>query len=182
MTCSNWTRYPISERDFRISYAAIFADDTTVNPTDTRFLPLLFVVLAIAVRLAPDNIAGDVNSRKLTSSRYYWSCKLQPPSSSSSCLCHLLARRSLLIAAAIQPDCLEMVLTRLLSARFLILDRKATECWSQLGAAVRTAQALGLHRDASNLVRVVYTLCFDGFSLFKQPIGPWQAEYRRRIW
>lgn len=63
-----------------------------------------------------------------------------------------LARRSLLIAAAIQPDCLEMVLTRLLSARFLILDRKATECWSQLGAAVRTAMALGLHRDASNLV------------------------------
>ncbi|KAH8105858.1 fungal-specific transcription factor domain-containing protein [Cristinia sonorae] len=144
----NWTRYPISERDFRKSYAAIFADSTTVNPTDTRFLPLLFVVLAIAVRLAPDNIIGDIKTRKLTSSRYYWS-----------------SRRSLLIAAAIQPDCLEMVLTRLLSARFLILDRKATECWSQLGAAVRTAQALGLHRDASTL-----------------PIDPWQAEYRRRIW
>ncbi|THH32913.1 hypothetical protein EUX98_g1303 [Antrodiella citrinella] len=144
----NWTRYPISERDFRASYAAISADNTTVDPTDTRFLPLLFVVLAIAVRLAPENVAGDAKTRKLTSSRYYWS-----------------SRRSLLIAAAIQPDCLEMVLTRLLSSRFLILDRKATECWSQLGAAVRTAQALGLHRDAAAL-----------------PIGPWQVEYRRRIW
>ncbi|TCD69670.1 hypothetical protein EIP91_006687 [Steccherinum ochraceum] len=144
----NWTRYPISERDFRVSYAAILADKTTVSPTDTRFLPLLFVILAIAVRLAPDSVAGDIKTRKLTSSRYYWS-----------------SRRSLLIAAAIQPDCLEMVLTRLLSARFLILDRKATECWSQLGAAVRTAQALGLHRDAANL-----------------PIDPLQAEYRRRIW
>lgn len=80
-----------------------------------------------------------------------------------------LARRSLLIAAAIQPDCLEMVLTRLLSARFLILDRKATECWSQLGAAVRTAMALGLHRDASNLVSMfmvyVHSLLQLPFSL-----------------
>ena len=153
MVSSNWTRYPISERDFRTSYAAIFADNTIVNPADTRFLPLLFVVLAIAVRLAPDNVAGDAKTRKLTSSRYYWSCKMSLLFASPLTNSISPARRSLLIAAAIQPDCIEMVLTRLLSARFLILDRKATECWSQLGAAVRTAQALGLHRDASSLVR-----------------------------
>lgn len=55
------------------------------------------------------------------------------------------------------------------SARYLTFDRRITECWSQLGAAVRTAQvrhtfrcewfrlmgmeALGLHRDASTMVR-----------------------------
>jgi hypothetical protein len=38
------------------------------------------------------------------------------------------------------------------SARFLTFDRRITECWSQLGAAVRTAQALGLHRDGVLLV------------------------------
>lgn len=38
------------------------------------------------------------------------------------------------------------------SARFLTFDRRITECWSQLGAAVSTAQSLGLHRDASVMV------------------------------
>ncbi|KAI0081762.1 hypothetical protein K474DRAFT_1587184 [Panus rudis PR-1116 ss-1] len=144
----NWTRYPISERDFRAAYATTQADVTVLDANDIRFLPLFFVVLAIAVRMAPDHIIGDNHTRRLTSSRYYWA-----------------SRRSLLIAAAIQPDCLEMVQTRLLSARFLILDRKITECWSQLGAAVRTAQALGLHRDNP-----------------APRISPAQAEYRRRIW
>ncbi|KAL6309700.1 hypothetical protein BKA93DRAFT_722963 [Sparassis latifolia] len=144
----NWTRYPISERDFRASYTCIYTEGTTINPNNIRFLPLLFVVLAIAIRLAPDGIAGDESSRKSTSSRFYWS-----------------SRRSLLIVAAIQPDCFEMVLTRMLSARFLTLDRRMTESWSQLGAAVRTAQALGLHRDGAAM----------GMDLV-------QVEKRRRIW
>lgn len=144
----NWTRYPISERDFRKSYASVCENGVSVHPNDVRFLPLLFVVLAIAVRVAPDRMAGDARSRRLTSLRYYWS-----------------SRRSVLIAAAIQPDSLDMVLTRLLSARYLTFDRRVTECWSQLGAAVRTAQALGLHRDASTM-----------------GLEPAQVEYRRRIW
>ncbi|TFY81868.1 hypothetical protein EWM64_g2140 [Hericium alpestre] len=122
----NWTRYPISERDFRQSYASVCANGVSAHPNDVRFLPLLFVVLAIAVRLAPENIAGDARTRRLTSLRYYWS-----------------SRRSMLIAAAIQPDSLDMVLTRLLSARFLTFDRRITECWSQLGAAAR---AWNLHK------------------------------------
>ncbi|GLB33863.1 putative fungal specific transcription factor [Lyophyllum shimeji] len=151
-TSINWTRYPISERDFRAAYASVSAHGRdgigATNPNDVRFLPLLFVVLAISARLAPEHIAGDARSRRLTSLRYYWS-----------------SRRSLLIAAAIQPDSLDIVLTRLLSARFLTFDRRITECWSQLGAAVRTAQALGLHRDGSTM-----------------RMESAQVEYRRRIW
>ncbi|PFH52772.1 hypothetical protein AMATHDRAFT_56206, partial [Amanita thiersii Skay4041] len=148
----NWTRYPISERDFRAAYASVSAHGRdgigATNPNDVRFLPLLFVVLAISVRLAPEHIAGDARTRRVTSLRYYWS-----------------SRRSILIAAAIQPDSLDIILTRLLSARFLTFDRRITECWSQLGAAVRTAQALGLHRDGSAM-----------------GMDPAQVEYRRRIW
>ncbi|KAF8897583.1 fungal-specific transcription factor domain-containing protein [Infundibulicybe gibba] len=148
----NWTRYPVSERDFRTAYVSVCAHGRdgigATNPNDVRFLPLLFVVLAISVRLAPEHIAGDARSRRVTSLRYYWS-----------------SRRSLLIAAAIQPDSLDIVLTRLLSARFLTFDRRITECWSQLGAAVRTAQALGLHRDGSTM-----------------GMSPVDVEYRRRIW
>lgn len=148
----NWTRYPVSECDFRAAYASIRHNGRdgveSTSPSNIRFLPLLFVILAIAVRLAPEQIVGDARTRRVTSLRYYWS-----------------SRRSLLIAAAVQPDSLDIVLTRLLSARFLTFDRRITECWSQLGAAVRTAQALGLHRDGSTM-----------------RMAPGQVEYRRRIW
>ncbi|KAG9317669.1 hypothetical protein JVU11DRAFT_1880 [Chiua virens] len=147
-TSINWTRYPLSEKDFRTAYSSLCANGVGANTNDARFLPLLFVVLAISVRLAPEHLAGDLRTRRITSLRYYWS-----------------SRRSLLIAAAIQPDSLDIVLTRLLSARFLTFDRRITECWSQLGAAVRTAQALGLHRDAA-----------------PRGLDPAQVENRRRIW
>ncbi|KAJ3924061.1 fungal-specific transcription factor domain-containing protein [Lentinula edodes] len=151
-TSLNWTRYAISEPEFRSAYAAVSAHGShglsATNPNDVRFLPLLFVVLAISVRLAPEELAGDARQRRITSLRYYWS-----------------SRRSLLIAAAIQPDSLDIVLTRLLSARFLTFDRRITECWSQLGAAVRTAEALGLHRDGASM-----------------GMEPAMVEYRRRIW
>jgi hypothetical protein len=56
-----------------------------------------------------------------------------------------------------------VLLTKVLqSARFLTFDRRITECWSQLGAAVRTAQALGLHRDGSNMVCVILNTASDG--------------------
>ncbi|KAJ6515835.1 fungal-specific transcription factor domain-containing protein [Mycena sanguinolenta] len=146
----NWTRYPISERDFRASFNSICEHGTNGvgAPSDVSFLPLLFSVLAISVRLAPESIAGDARTRRVTSLRYYWS-----------------SRRSLLIAAVIQPDSLDIVLTRLLSARFLTFDRRITECYSQLGAAVKTAQALGLHRDGASM-----------------NMEPALVEYRRRIW
>lgn len=71
------------------------------------------------------------------------------------------------MATAIQSESIELVVSRLLvsyrdlatfvadhqSAIYLVLvhDRRLTECWSQLGASLRTAQALGLHRDGSKL-------------------------------
>lgn len=76
----NWTRYPISEKDFRTAYNSVRAHGAdgigAANPNDVRFLPLLFVVLAISVRLAPESIGGDARHRRVTSLRYYWSCKL----------------------------------------------------------------------------------------------------------
>ncbi|KAI0677610.1 hypothetical protein C8Q78DRAFT_961708 [Trametes maxima] len=148
-TTINWARYPISEHEFRASYAAFVANEHNhANPNNIRFLPLLFVVLAISVRVAPEQIGGSEQSKKTAGSRYYW-----------------CSRRALLIIAAIQPDCFETVLIRMLSARFLVLDRRMTESWSQLGAAVRTAQALGLHRDGADM-----------------GMDPLQVERRRRIW
>jgi hypothetical protein len=85
------------------------------NANDVRFLPLLFVVLAIALRLAPESIGGDAKTRRLKSVQYYWYCK-QVISRISVYFTNslILARRALLIAAAVQQESLDMVLTRLL--------------------------------------------------------------------
>lgn len=115
-TSINYTRYPIDEVGFRASFESISNNGHRVQPDDVRFLPLLFVVLAISARLAPESILGDERNRRLNSLRYYWSC-----ASILNFLRHYLtlfiARRSLLIAAAIQSDSLELVLARLLVSR-----------------------------------------------------------------
>ncbi|KDQ12694.1 hypothetical protein BOTBODRAFT_34149 [Botryobasidium botryosum FD-172 SS1] len=147
-TSVNYTRYPLYEPHFRSSYEAVFANGLHIQPNDVRFLPLLFVVLAISARLAPQHIGGDESRKRLTSLRYYWA-----------------SRRTILIAAAVQSDSIELVLARLLTSRFLTFDRKITECWNALGTAVRTALALGLHRDGEKL-----------------GLDPFETEYRRRIW
>jgi hypothetical protein len=75
----NWTRYPVSEEDFRSAYLSVCSNSRSgigaTNLNDVRFLPLLFVVLAISVRLAPEHLAGDARTRRITSLRYYWSCE-----------------------------------------------------------------------------------------------------------
>ncbi|BEJ11219.1 hypothetical protein CspHIS471_0106410 [Cutaneotrichosporon sp. HIS471] len=146
----NLVRYPIDERLFRTSYEDLYSKKRSVDPANLRALPLVFIVLAMAVRLAPDHWAGDDQTRKISSLRMYWS-----------------SRRSILIATALESESIELVLTRLLSAIYLVQihDRRLTECWSQLGASLRTAQAIGLHRDGSKL-----------------GLDPFQTEYRRRLW
>lgn len=72
-----------------------------MDPANVRALPLVFIVLAMAVRLAPDHWAGDDQTRKISSMRMYWS-----------------SRRSILIATALESESIELVLTRLLVRQF----------------------------------------------------------------
>lgn len=85
----NYVRYPIDERSFRscqsdidatavleltrLAYEDLYQSPTIV-PENVRSLPLVFIVLAMAVRLAPEEWAGDDQTRKLSSLRLYWSC------------------------------------------------------------------------------------------------------------
>lgn len=77
------------------------------------------------------------------------------------------ARRANLFTASIQPESVELALAGLLAGMYPLLghDRPLVEGWSLLGASVRTAMAVGLHRDGE-----------------KMGLGPFEAEYRRRIW
>ena len=53
-----------------------FVNGVGSNANDIRFLPLLFVVLAIAVRLSPGDTGADAQEeRRIRSMRFYWSCE-----------------------------------------------------------------------------------------------------------
>ena len=101
-----------------IAYEDLYQSPTIV-PENVRSLPLVFIVLAMAVRLAPEEWAGDDQTRKLSSLRLYWSCT-STFTSYRRMLCEgclgltEVARRSILIATAVQSESLELVVTRLL--------------------------------------------------------------------
>lgn len=59
-----------------LAYEDLYNKHTSVDPSNVRALPLVFIVLAMAVRLAPEEWAGDEQTRKLSSLRMYWSCEL----------------------------------------------------------------------------------------------------------
>lgn len=58
-----------------IAYEDLYNRHTAVDPSNVRALPLVFIVLAMAVRLAPEAWAGDEQTRKISSLRMYWSCE-----------------------------------------------------------------------------------------------------------
>ena len=58
-----------------IAYEDLYDRNKVVDPSNIRALPLVFIVLALSVRLAPIEWAGDEQTRKLSSLRMYWSCK-----------------------------------------------------------------------------------------------------------
>lgn len=135
-----------------------------------------------AVRLSPEHIGGDDRTRRLTSLRYYWSSRRSiliataiQSESLELVITRLLVRRPVSLADSWlpvnSPHLIIYPYTAVFrdpqSSRYLIMvhDRRLTECWSQLGASLRTAQAIGLHRDGTKL----------GLDAF-------QTEYRRRIW
>lgn len=136
----NYVRYPIDERSFRLSFEDMYKkkDGVGPEPGNVRSLPLIFIVLATSSRLAPEAWAGDEQTRRMTSLRMYWCCK-------SRAVCRVLsdhpaARRSLLIAIAIQPESLELVVTRLLSALYLVLIHDRRESTASKKARSNTSQ------------------------------------------
>lgn len=70
----NFVRYPISEFLFRQSFSALYAD-RSINPTAVLAMPLVFIVLAIAMRCAPDEWFEGETEKKRHSLRMYWNCK-----------------------------------------------------------------------------------------------------------
>jgi len=73
----NYVRYPIHEAGFRAAFEDMYRKKGGVGPEphNVRSLPLIFIVLATSVRLAPSEWAGDDSQRKMISLKMYWGCK-----------------------------------------------------------------------------------------------------------
>lgn len=74
----NYVRYPIHEVSFRNAFEDMYEKrgGSGPEPHNVRSLPLIFIVLATSVRLAPEEWAGNDEQRRITSLKMYWCCTL----------------------------------------------------------------------------------------------------------
>ena len=131
----NYVRYPIDEASFRSCYDWLY-QNMQPNPKSLLFLPVACIVLAIATRIAPDELALDEEAKKRQSYKLY-----------------LNTRSAMFIARTITPETVQLVEARMLLGLFLILmhDRRLSEGWAEMRGAITSAQVIGLHRDGSQL-------------------------------
>ncbi|KAG8732954.1 hypothetical protein FRC12_019025 [Ceratobasidium sp. 428] len=149
----NPVRFPLPENDIRRAFDELNAftwgsarEDGDDGAGHIIFLPLLFMIIATATFCLPIAMSKRLDI-KSQAKRYYHSY-----------------RRAASIASLL-PATTTLIYAHLLAARFLIIIRTPAEGWSLLGATLRLAQALGLHRDGARL-----------------GLPPTETERRRRIW
>ncbi|OXG15287.1 nuclear protein [Cryptococcus neoformans Tu401-1] len=131
----DWTRYKINKFSFMSRYNKFF-ESIGRNPScpkvdaDTlKWLPLMFILLAIAALSAPHELVPR-DEQLGWSRRFYGS-----------------ARSGLEYAKALQRDNLDVLFAGLLASRYMLLTRRPAEG----SAPLTTAFQLGLYRDGSVL-------------------------------
>lgn len=133
------------------------------STTSLLWISLLFSILSTAVfqqasktlgnHPESDTIAADTRSKIAGLSSMAYHCLVAGD--------HLLGK----------PYSVEATL---IFGMHLVLQKRDTEpiCWHTIGTAVRLAQRMGYHRDASHLIR----------NSNGSAISPFDAEMRRRVW
>lgn len=69
----NFVRYPIDEVLFRQAFTMVY-EHGNIDSVTVLALPLLFIALAISMRIAPESWAGTEGARKNQSLKLYWNC------------------------------------------------------------------------------------------------------------
>ncbi|CAE6342058.1 unnamed protein product [Rhizoctonia solani] len=149
----NPVRFPLPDRDIRRAFDELNAftwgparEDGDDGASHLIFLPLLFMIIATTTFCLPLAMSNRIDV-KLQAKRYY----------------HYYRRAASI--ASLLPATTTLAYAHLLATRFLIIIRTPGDAWSLLGATLRTAQALGLHRDGARL-----------------GLPAPEAERRRRLW
>lgn len=70
----NYIRYPISEHLFRKSFNLLY-ERRTIGSAAVLALPLVFIVLAMAIRVAPEEWGEGEAEKRSNSLRMYWNCR-----------------------------------------------------------------------------------------------------------
>ena len=107
----NFVRYPIDEVLFRQAFKMVY-EHGNIDSVTVLALPLLFIALAIAMRIAPESWAGSEATRKTQSLKLYWNC-------GSSCYtgrqeADSSAKSAIIIASAVKTEHLQLVETHIL--------------------------------------------------------------------
>ncbi|KAJ9475765.1 C6 transcription factor [Pseudozyma hubeiensis] len=128
--------FPFDEMWFREAFNSatdvIWGDQETAydqdGPDHLSVITLLFAILALTSLSLPLSLGSEAHG---ASQAAFWNYQCRK--------CHVLAD-------SIQSHDLFIVLSHIISARFLVLTRQAKDSWLSLGSAIREAQILGLHR------------------------------------
>ncbi|OCF45779.1 nuclear protein [Kwoniella heveanensis CBS 569] len=130
----NYVRYPIDEHLFRSALEVVYSG--TSSASLVLALPLIFIVLALSIRVAPDDYVGPEDQKRTMSLKMYWNSK-----------------QAIMLASAVKAENLHLVETRICSGLYLILmhERRLAEGWAEFRAALTIGEAIGLHRDGSKL-------------------------------
>ncbi|KAF8600446.1 hypothetical protein BDV93DRAFT_546391 [Ceratobasidium sp. AG-I] len=149
----NPVRFPLPQRDIRRAFDDLNSftwgsarEDGDDGASQIIFLPLLFMIIATTTFCLPLSMSKRIDV-KSQAKRYFHSY-----------------RRAASVASLL-PATTTLLSAHLLATRFLIISRTPADAWSLLGATLRLAQALGLHRDGARL-----------------GLPPTEAERRRRLW
>lgn len=108
----NFVRYPIDDRAFKRAFETVYMDGN--SPSAVLALPLVFIVLAISARIAPEAVIDTEERKRALSLRMYWSCKYLYRS------CGILltfrgqtAKSAAIIASAVKAENIQLVETRI---------------------------------------------------------------------
>lgn len=115
---ASWTRFHIYQPDFQSRYISFFSHESSssrnhsdapypyrnLDASGLKWLPLLFIMMAIATLTAPLSLFGDEGTRRIWSRSLYGS-----------------ARKAINLGQALQRDNLDILAARLLIGRYLLV-------------------------------------------------------------
>ncbi|WVN89314.1 uncharacterized protein L203_104536 [Cryptococcus depauperatus CBS 7841] len=130
----NFVRYPIDEHSFRQALETVYTDRS--SPSAVLALPLVFIVLSISTRIAPNELIESEDNKRSMSLRMYW-----------------CSRSAVIFASAVKAENIQLVETRICSGLYLVLmhERRLADGWADFRSALTIGQAIGLHRDGKKL-------------------------------
>jgi hypothetical protein len=113
----NFVRYPIDETLFRQAFRMV-NEHGNIDSVTVLALPLVFIALAIAMRIAPESWAGTEATKKTQSLKLYWNCEYRLRSSEQ--IADDSAKTAIIIASAVKTEHLQLVETHILVSNILV--------------------------------------------------------------